>query len=151
MKVIRQFQRLIAFFAIAILVMSQTAQAASALAVWTLEGIHQFRLYPGHYTQARTKPRLGSNPKREPVSRGLWTPAQLSVAKNDFSRPSFDLLFASLNPEFASFILPPGGHTTAVSSASGGSHSWEGQVGTPKGAVGSLVNTGNGNKLTSVN
>jgi RHS repeat-associated protein len=138
-----QFQRLLAILSVAILFLSQTAEASHSLGTVAIRALQEHRWYPGHYTQARVRPNLGANPRREPESRGLWNAHQLSVA----DRSAFTL-FASLFPFSES--APPPSHITAVDSAAGGSHSWEGQSQSNGKGVASLVNTANGNKLTSV-
>jgi len=141
----RNCQRLLAIFTVGVLLVSQTANASYEAGSLLWQSIQQYRQYPGHFTQRPVRPNLGPNPRREPVRRALWSSAQLEVA----DRQGFELL-TSIFP----FAMPPGGHTTAVGSASGGSYGWEGSTsssGKSGGSISSAVNTANGNKLTRVN
>ncbi len=133
----RNYQRLLALFCAALLLVSQTATAAYSLGEISLKQLQAYRKHPGHFTQAPTRVNLGKNPKREPLTRGIWTQRQLQNAEFD-AQTLFATLFAA---------TPPPGHTTAVNSGSGGSYNWEGSK---PSLGGGSVNTGNGNKLSTV-
>jgi len=88
---------------------------------------------PGQYTERPHAPYLGLHPGRSPKTRGgLWSAKALDAAERSGS-----LLQTSMQP-----FLPPVQHSLAVAPEPGSSLPWEGSFGS--------VNSGNGNKLTSL-
>ena len=92
----------------------------------------------GHYTTEPIPAYLGTRPGRDPLGRGgIWSKSAL----RELTSPVMDLgLQASMRGYYT------GGHTLAISAASGTSFPWEGSH---PGAQG-MVNTANGDKLTSL-
>ena len=128
----RGISRFVAVFSVLVLLFS-----SSFAGIWTASEslgsfiAQQLRGRPGHFTDRPTSAKLGSHPGKTKNRGGMWSKSALEHAKRAQG------LIASFTP-FPWFL-----HTTPISADPGSSMPWEGSFGG--------VNSGNGNKLTSLN
>lgn len=109
---------------------------ATAISLFKFLEAHA-QLRPGPFTETPRPIYKGTNPKREPKTRGgMWSPQAL----RDAELSKFKNLYASTE------LPPPPQHTLSVDADPGEAMPWEGSAPT----AGGSVNSGNGNKLTAI-
>jgi YD repeat-containing protein len=136
----KPFVRGLALTLCASLAYSSTAVGVNAIATSLLKAA---QAGPPAFTHSPTRPYLGAKPGRAPHTRGgLWSERMRRFADSSAEHRAEPPLMASASAGYAVAT-----HTLAISADSGSSEPWEGSAPSASGSV----NTGNGNKLTSLN